>query len=194
MNFSSISVDYAKIECHGGKRSLGLDSNQRSLSYQDFNHNFWNAYKNYLESGYRHETMKAKFSYARQYYKVLADQNASHLLRLQPTKRIHVMKAISTLSKFLGCYNIWQDIRNRHNLKWTNINEQNSFNSLNLNLNLNTMLEWLKSTLQKIPTQYGNILIYSTRVLKDYLQRQLGQEGNWNRNYNYNRDVDIWCY
>jgi hypothetical protein len=106
--------------------------------------------------------MKAKFSYARQYYKVLADQNASILLRLQPTKRVHVMKAMSTLSKFLGCYNIWQDIRNRHNLKWTNINEQNSFTSLRLSLrlSLNNMLEWLKSTLQKIPTQYGNILMF----------------------------------
>ena len=153
-------MDYVKIKCHGGKRSPGLDSNQRSLSYQDFNHNFWNAYKNYLEKSYRHETMKAKFSYARQYYKVLADQNASPLLRLQPTKRIHVMKAMSTLSKFLGCYNIWQDIRNRHNLKWTNTYEQDSFTSLNLNLNLNTILEWLKTTLQKIPTQYGNILMF----------------------------------
>ena len=50
------------------------------------------------------------------------------------------MKSLSILSKFLGCYDKWKNIKDGYQLKWSNensldtfkqiINEDNSFNNL----------------------------------------------------------------
>jgi hypothetical protein len=137
------------------------------LPYQGFNQSFWTNYKEYLEKNYSHQTMKARLSYARRFYHVLVNNDASSLYQLNHSKRIHAMKAIVTLSKYLGYYDKWQSIRNRYNLKWTDINEQNNLTSsvyLSITsaiVDLNTMLRWLKTTLNKIPSRYGNILLFN---------------------------------
>jgi hypothetical protein len=38
-------------------------------------------------------------------------------LILSNDKRIHAMKALAALSKYLGCYDLWKDIIERYQLK-----------------------------------------------------------------------------
>ena len=43
----------------------------------------------------------------------------SNLVVLSFDKRMHIMKALATLSKFLGCYNQWKKIIEKYQLQWT---------------------------------------------------------------------------
>jgi hypothetical protein len=45
--------------------------------------------------------------------------DASSLVVLSYDKRIHVMKSLTTLSKFLGCYDEWKKIVEKYQLKWS---------------------------------------------------------------------------
>jgi hypothetical protein len=83
----------------------------------------WVDYKSYLSKNYRHGTMKVRLSYAKRYVMLLSTGNLDSLLQLSPDSRLHAMKALTTLSKYLGCYDSWLETRKRYNLKWTTGNE-----------------------------------------------------------------------
>jgi hypothetical protein len=40
------------------------------------------------------------------------------------------MCALACLSKYLGCYNRWKDIKERYDLKWTNSRDIDIFNAI----------------------------------------------------------------
>ena len=81
------------------------------------------------EKSYNHNTAKGRLSYAKRYYQVLLEEDASTLLSVESAqKRLNIMKALTLLSRYLGRYDTWQQIRKRHNLKWTTGNE--SFEAL----------------------------------------------------------------
>ena len=71
---------------------------------------YWVAYKQYLAKNFNSHTAKARFSYSVKYCQILTNGDASNLVVLSYDKRMHVMKALATLSKFLGCYDVWKVI------------------------------------------------------------------------------------
>lgn len=79
----------------------------------------WVGYKQYLEKNFNHHAAKARFSYSSNYYQILLTGDASLLVVLSYDKRIHVMKALATLSKFLGCYDEWKTIVGKYQLRWS---------------------------------------------------------------------------
>ena len=98
-----------------------------SLSYQASNDNsiddddkFWVKFQEYLLTIHTKHTANARLLYSNKYYHVLTEANAHELLTLSNDKRIHAMKALAALSKYLGCYDLWKDIVERHQLKWSN--------------------------------------------------------------------------
>jgi hypothetical protein len=64
----------------------------------------WNNYKDYQALKVSKITASNLFRYAQKYYYILDTNNASDLQLLSQEKRIHVMKALSSLSKFLGIH------------------------------------------------------------------------------------------
>ncbi len=73
------------------------------------------------------------------------------------------MKSIANLSKYLGCYDTWLDIKKRHNLKWTNGNYSDTFSQLlDQGENYDVMIKWLKTCLSKLSKPDANILLYCT--------------------------------
>jgi len=73
------------------------------------------------------------------------------------------MKSLATLSKYLGCYDLWCDIRKRYQLKWSTYDSLHIFNSMvNSQQNYSSMINWLNDTCSKLPKSYSNILIYNT--------------------------------
>jgi hypothetical protein len=129
-------------------------------------------------------------SYSKKYCRVLESGDAQELLELTKDKRIHAMKALPTLSKYIGCYDEWKDIRERHQLQWSNENGLEAFNDImNCKENYSSMMNWIIDTISKLPVQYGNILLYDTltglrpdEACKSIiLLKEKGQEGYLNR-------------
>jgi hypothetical protein len=98
--------------------------------------------------------------YSKKYYHVLETGNAQGLLILSNNKRIHVMKALAALSKYLGSYDKWNDIREKYQLRWSSKAGLETFNDIMMSNeeNYSSMVNWLKES--KLPVQYGNILLF----------------------------------
>jgi hypothetical protein len=166
------------------------------LSYQDnnqtynFDNEFWNSFEQYLNNIYRKSSVKSRFLYAKQYHRVVLEGNAQTLLVLSDQKRLQVMKSLSVLSKFMGCYDKWKDIKERYQLKWSNDDSLQVFKNLsNRENNYSSMLKWLKDTCLKLPSHYSNILVYctltglrpdeacqSSRLVKETIQNYLDRD------------------
>ncbi|MFL6526073.1 MAG: hypothetical protein ACJ70Q_08020 [Nitrososphaera sp.] len=94
---------------------------------------------------------------------ILETKDASEILTFSNTKRRHVMEALICLSKYQGTYNIWKEIKEKYQLKWTSPDSLEVFKSIiNNEKNYSAMLIWLKNTIAQIPKPYANILIYAT--------------------------------
>ncbi|MDQ3968671.1 MAG: hypothetical protein M3275_09800 [Thermoproteota archaeon] len=107
-----------------------------------------------------------RMHYAKQFAHVLQTGNAQPLLQLSPEKRLHVMKSLTCLSKFLGCHDTtWVTLKRKYNLKWSVGN-----GSLGIfercygddSKSLDTMLQWLRQMLQELPPSYSNVFVFCT--------------------------------
>jgi intergrase/recombinase len=127
------------------------------------NDDFWLQFNDYLLKSVNSDTAKYRLSCAKKYSHVLLEENAIDLLQLPNDKRIHVMKSLSNLAKFLGYYDKWRMIINRYQLKWSNENGINTFNKILNNKNdYSSMLNWLKQAYQTLPERYGNALLFNS--------------------------------
>ena len=126
----------------------------------------WKNYKEYLNLKVSKITASNLFRYAKKYYYVLSTNNASDLSLLTKDKRIHVMKALSSLSKFLGIHQKWKKLIENFDWKWTNNETANNIFfricDNNSNDDINNMILWLKEAIAQLPKKYSNILLYAT--------------------------------
>jgi len=128
------------------------------------NDEFWSEFEGYLLNTYSKRTVKATILYSKKYYNIITGANAQELLKLSDQKRMHVMKALASFSKYIGCYDKWQDIRNKYQLRWASPNGLEIFNDIITDSkgNYASMVAWLEDVCSKLPTSYGNILLYNT--------------------------------
>jgi intergrase/recombinase len=130
---------------------------------EKFDNVFWINYKEYLLKILSKKVAQDRFAYSKKYYDVLIRENAAHIIILQNEKKIHVMKAMAVLSKYIGCYDKWSRIREKYHLKWTVTDNLSQFHRMfNEDKNINTMMKWLKDAYRLVPKQYGNILLFNT--------------------------------
>jgi hypothetical protein len=94
--------------------------------------------------------------------------NAQEILSLPNEKRIHIMKALSSVSKFTGCYDRWRNIITNYQLKWSNENSLDIFKNIILDhdKSYDSMVEWLKIiiNLPNLKKDYRNILLFTTLI------------------------------
>ena len=102
------------------KRSTRLSYQGTRETVCSFNNEFWNNFEDYLKKSYRKSSVKCRYLYAKQYCHVITEENAQSLLSLSNDKRLQIMKSLSVLSKFMGCYDNWKNIKERYQLKWSN--------------------------------------------------------------------------
>ena len=90
--------------------------------------------------------------------------NASAILQLAPDKRIHAMKALSSLARFTGQQETWRHIRQRYGLQWSTGTEKiDAFTRFfDDSKDLDTMLQWLRKALRVLPTNYANFYLFCT--------------------------------
>jgi hypothetical protein len=74
------------------------------------------------------------------------------------------MKSLASLSKYLGVYDKWQEIKKRYQLKWSQQSGYSTFEKIfnNKDQNFSTMVKWIKDAVNKLPREYGNIILFAT--------------------------------
>jgi hypothetical protein len=90
-------------------------------------------------------------------------------MKVSNGSRVHVMRALSTLSKYAGCYDEWMKIIKRYQLKWKNenYNSPNTFKNIfgieeGSEQSLSQMMEWIKTCISNLQKEVSNILAFNT--------------------------------
>lgn len=128
----------------------------------------WNEeeFRGFLLQSMNQKSANSRVRYARQFAHVLGSGDAQPLLQLSPEKRLHVMKSLTCLSKFLGCHDTtWVSLKRKYNLKWSSGN-----GSLEMfercygddSKSLDTMLQWLRQMREELPVSYSNVFLFCT--------------------------------
>jgi hypothetical protein len=94
---------------------------------------------------------------------ILHNGNAQGLMQLTPDKRIHAMKALASLSRFLGSYDVWLQIRQRYNLCWSTGNEAlTTFERFyDDSKTLDTMVQWVKQAIKILPASMAAVIQFN---------------------------------
>jgi len=101
--------------------SLGRDLDPRPLPYQgNFNSvEDWQTFRLWIQQqGYSKAYATNLFNYAQQYFDCLVNRDLSKVCALKESVRPNVLKALSALSKFLGCYEDYKVLLRNHGLGW----------------------------------------------------------------------------
>jgi hypothetical protein len=124
----------------------------------------WDQFKQFLLQRTNAKTTGGRLRYAKKFVSVLQTGDAQPLLlQVTPDKRIHAMKALASLSRFLGCYDTWLQIRQRYNLKWSTGNEnlaafERFFDD---SKTLDSMLQWVREAIKVLPAAMGEIIKFN---------------------------------
>ena len=111
----------------------------------------------------RHSTIKQIVNYALRFGYILDSGDASVIMSMSPRNKQHTMEALANLSKFQGRYDIWLQIRQRYNLKWTSGNEslQALERFFNPEMGLDQLIDRVKAMIQVLPPVMSNIVKYA---------------------------------
>ena len=145
----------------------------------------WQKFFDYMNNNYGYKrNLPYWFNLAKLYAHVLSTGNASELRSIKVTKRSHIMKILSHLSKFLGCYPHWKAIIKSYDLKWKE--ESQDFVLFN-KVNINEMLQYVKEVRTILPNDMFNTFVFGTltglranEVCKSIRLIQSGAEGYYN--------------
>lgn len=137
-------------------------------SVRSLNDKFWNDFRSYL-IGQKQSlaSVRDKVSYAKRFYHIFQIEDASSLAKLTSDTKCHIMKALAALSKFLGKYDRWLEIVDKFQLKWSSGNKsievfRSIFDVENQGNNISIMVKWSRDTLQILPRDYQNIILFNT--------------------------------
>ncbi len=91
-------------------------------------------------------------------------------MNLSFDKRIHAMKSLSALSKFLGGYDDWKEIGDKYQVKWSNNGYSNgdsnglgTFHKILDENNFGEILSRLKESYLKLDDKrYSDVLLFCT--------------------------------
>jgi intergrase/recombinase len=130
----------------------------------DGNYHDWQQFHQYLLQRMNDKTAEDRIRYTKQFARVLQTHDATILLQVTPNKRIHVMKALSSLARYTGQQDIWKAIRQRYGLQWSTGTEKlDAFTRFfDSSKDLDIMIGWLKEAMQVLPTNYANFFLFCT--------------------------------
>jgi hypothetical protein len=124
----------------------------------------WQQFHSFLLQRMTPKTAEDRMRYSKQYASILANGDVHSLLSAPPNKRIHIMKALSSLARFTGRSNLWRQIRQRHGLQWSTGTEKlDAFTRFfDDSKDLDTMIGWLKEAIQVLPANYAKFFLFCT--------------------------------
>jgi hypothetical protein len=129
----------------------------------------WSQFKVYLLQRMTESTAMQRMRYTKKYYHGLlppepTNDKIQSPLQMKPDKRIHIMKAMSALARFMGLVTRWQEIKQRHNLTWSTGNEnlavfQRFF--LDDSKALDNMIEWVRNAIKILSADMASIVTFN---------------------------------
>ncbi len=137
-----------------------FNDNSQSINEKDIDYDKFRQYL--ISQGLNQVTMKTRMAYARKYYHLLVTGDFSEIMEFSNDKKKHIMKSLALLSKYLGCYDKWQDYKNRYQLKWTVSRDSlTSFQAItNQDKIFSNMIEWIRNAISNYP-RFKNIFMFN---------------------------------
>ncbi|MHB1868887.1 MAG: site-specific integrase [Nitrososphaerales archaeon] len=121
----------------------------------------WARFSDWLDKQYSRSHAKAIFSFALKYYQAAFDTaKAAELKTMTLNKQHYVMEALSAFSKYSGTYDRWQAVKKATGLKWSTKNAAQIVQGI-LSQESSDAIDWLESTLPKIPRAYRLPLVFA---------------------------------
>jgi len=116
---------------------------------------FWLNFKRFLEKSYTTKYGNQIFNNAQRFKHCIANNDLSILKTFSQGKQLNVMKALSALAKFSGCYERYKQLIKAYGLKWSVNNDDIIIARLirysNGNGTTNDLFEWIKTVKREIP-------------------------------------------
>jgi len=112
----------------------------------------WSGFESWVFKEYRVRVARDRLSYAKKFGHCLLKRDLTELRPLSDDKRVHVLKALSALSKFLGTYDEFKALRRNYGFKWRG----KSFDDLIIErltkvVDKNELYEWIKTVKTSSP-------------------------------------------
>jgi len=157
----------------------------------------WLSFKEHLQRHYRPITAKSRYQYALRYHQLLIDADFSTLNLRSDHTRLHILKALCTLSKFLGKYNEFRSLMKKYGLKWSIDNKDDLIIARMLKpLNSASVIEWIKEVYSGVPEvkPYIDLMLFTgLRPLEGIdscnLIIQLQKDNRLNEYYDLNQQM-----
>jgi intergrase/recombinase len=146
---------------------------------------------------YRLSTARDRLSYARRFKHCLLSRDFSGLRKLSDDKRVHVLKALSALAKFLGIYDDFKALRRNYGLKWSGKNSDDIIIArLTKVVNGSEVYDWMRRIKMEIPEYAAFIdfmaatgLRYEEAINAWNLIIELARKGSLSDYYKENKQV-----
>ncbi len=127
---------------------------------------FWIGFKTYLVNEKNSKaSIRDRLSYAKRFYYILEEEDATLITTLTPDVKSHVMNSLAALSKFFGSYDTWLALSKKYNLEWSNGNGAlNTFKKIfdQNGVDIRSMIDWIRKVSAVLPEKYQNVLLFNT--------------------------------
>ena len=125
-----------------GIAASGRDDANRSLHDGEVD---WDKFRAWAYKEYRPFTARDRYFHAKKYAHCLASGDLSELAMLNDCQRVHALKALTSLSKFLGVCEDWRRLVRSYGLKCTDRNSDDLIiGRLTKAVNADDIFEWIR--------------------------------------------------
>jgi len=158
---------------------------------------FWEDFECFLLENYTNKTAKERYKYALKFHQCLLRNDMSPLKLLSASKKAKAMKALSSLSKYLGIYERFRTLVRNYGLKWNDRSTDDLIIArLIRNQDPNKLYGWIVRVKQTFP-QFRAFMDFAVSVglrfgetLHAYnLIIELDRKGELNRYYNAENEI-----
>ncbi len=157
----------------------------------------WQKFAQWVSIENNKNTAQDRIRYAQQYGYCLLRKNLSDLKLLSDDKRLHAMKSLSSLSKFIGQYDDWLSMVKNYGLKWTSRNGDDIIiGRLSKTTDASEIFDWVKTLKEIFPEfrDFVDLLIVTglrfNEALASYnLIIKLSKEGKLEQYYNVEKGI-----
>jgi intergrase/recombinase len=157
----------------------------------------WNGFKRFLNSSCCEKTVGDRLRYAKKYGTVLLSRDFSVLNSFSDSKRGHILKALSLLSKFLGWHSVFQGLVKAYGLKWRNsTSEELILARIQNTRKYGNVSKWIRDVKERLPqlVEFMDFVAISglrfNEAVNSYnLIIELARKGELGKYYDYKNHV-----
>ena len=111
----------------------------------------WREFEIWLLNQYKPTVARERRNYAKKYADLLLQADLSPLQSLNVDKRLHVLKALSALSKFLGNHEDFRLLVKNHGFKWSVSSDDLIIRRLTKSRDTQRVFNWIKEVKETSP-------------------------------------------